>query len=76
MTLIQECRKVKQVKMKLIIETIRRGYKMFTENFTKEPTTVELESTNPIDKGKIPREWRHNATYPENIILGKIEKKI
>ena len=30
--------------------------KVFTKKFTKEPAIAVVDSTNPIDKGKIPKE--------------------
>ncbi|KAH0665666.1 hypothetical protein KY285_026872 [Solanum tuberosum] len=50
-------------------------------NITLEPNTdesaaTEIESTTPADKTNIPKEWRHNASYPENFILGKPDDKI
>uniref|UniRef100_A0A3Q7JV53 DUF4218 domain-containing protein n=1 Tax=Solanum lycopersicum TaxID=4081 RepID=A0A3Q7JV53_SOLLC len=38
--------------------------------------TIQAKSTTLVDKGNIPREWRHNAYYPENFILGKPDDKI
>jgi len=43
---------------------------------TEESTTTEVKSTTPTEKANIPREWRHNASYPENFILGKPDNKI
>ncbi|KAH0755142.1 hypothetical protein KY290_025412 [Solanum tuberosum] len=43
---------------------------------TDESAAMEMESTTPADKTNIPREWRHNASYPENFILGKPDDKI
>lgn len=39
-------------------------------------TIVEEESTTPVDKANIPREWIHNANYPENYILVKPDEKM
>ena len=50
--------------------------KVFTKNFPEYLTTTKVKSTNPVDKGKIPWEWRHNATYPENFILRKPDEKL
>jgi len=47
-----------------------------TETITEEPATVEVESTTPANKVNIPRGWKHNASYPENFILGKSNDKI
>lgn len=42
---------------------------------TGKSNIVEEESTTPVDKKNIPREWRHNVNYPENYILGKPDDK-
>ncbi|KAH0650271.1 hypothetical protein KY284_030183 [Solanum tuberosum] len=50
--------------------------KVITETNTEELATAEMESTTPVDKTHIPREWRHNASYPKNFIMGKPDDKI
>ncbi|KAH0716587.1 hypothetical protein KY285_012618 [Solanum tuberosum] len=49
---------------------------VITETNTEELATAEVESTTPVDKTNVPMEWRHNASYPENFILGKPDDKI
>ncbi|KAH0657870.1 hypothetical protein KY289_026618 [Solanum tuberosum] len=50
--------------------------KVTLELNTDESAITEVESTTPADKANIPREYRHNASYPENFILGKPNEKI
>ncbi|KAH0714901.1 hypothetical protein KY284_007806 [Solanum tuberosum] len=46
------------------------------ESVAEESAPVEVESTTSADKTTIPREWRYNASYLENFILGKPDDKI
>ncbi|KAH0672766.1 hypothetical protein KY284_023853 [Solanum tuberosum] len=50
--------------------------KVITETNTEELATAEVDSTTPVDKTNIPREWRNNISYLENFILGKPNDKI
>ncbi|KAH0693503.1 hypothetical protein KY285_020600 [Solanum tuberosum] len=43
---------------------------------TDKSATTEMESTTPVNKANIAREWRHNANYLENYILGKPNDKM
>ncbi|XP_049381170.1 uncharacterized protein LOC125845670 [Solanum stenotomum] len=44
----------------------------FSEKITiEESTTPEPKLTSPAEKTGIPREWRHNASYPNYFIMGK-----
>ena len=64
MTLIQECRKSEAGEDEIdSSKPADEVPKVFTENFTEERATGEVELGNPVDKVKIPGEWRQCHQY-------------
>ncbi|XP_049364757.1 uncharacterized protein LOC125829593 [Solanum verrucosum] len=70
---IQQTEDISQVSSVQSTEDIAKAT---LEPNTDKSATTEMESTTPVDKANIAREWRHNANYLENYILGKPNDKM
>jgi len=75
MTLPQECKKLKPVTMKCLLPKILNK-KILMEPYNEEPAPTKGKSTTPVEKTAVPREWRHNASYPNKFILENPDDKI
>lgn len=58
------------------INVIEDVSKMPLETMAVESANAKVESTTLVDKGNIPREQKHNASYSKNLHLGNPDDKI